>query len=255
MADELGEELFQTMTTPDVPLLLRIIREKPARCDDGGTRQIETCEDAIALALDRALAWISRRQGADIESWQWGIEHDAAHRHPMFDGGAAPARHRLGALSLGRRCPDPEPRPALLSRQPAVRGHPWRGYRGIYDFSDLDNSRFAMPLRPVRQHAVAMGPQLRPALAEPGLHRDRRQTRELGRCAVGTITLSPPTRRQRASPWRWHAPCFGLLYAWKPHAERLLDRGRSMFHMGRFIGRGYSVHAWNQPWSGTISTD
>lgn len=28
-----------------------------------------------------------------------------------------------------------------------------------------------------------------------------------------------------------------------------------MFHMGWFVGRGYSVHAWNQPWSGTIGTD
>src|SRR5882757_6991507 len=28
-----------------------------------------------------------------------------------------------------------------------------------------------------------------------------------------------------------------------------------MFHMGWFIGRGYSVHAWNQQWSGTIATD
>lgn len=27
-----------------------------------------------------------------------------------------------------------------------------------------------------------------------------------------------------------------------------------MFHMGWFIGRGYSVHAWNRPWSGTIGT-
>ena len=28
-----------------------------------------------------------------------------------------------------------------------------------------------------------------------------------------------------------------------------------MFHMGWFVGRGYSVHAWNQPWSGTIGAD
>jgi FMN-dependent oxidoreductase (nitrilotriacetate monooxygenase family) len=28
-----------------------------------------------------------------------------------------------------------------------------------------------------------------------------------------------------------------------------------MFHMGWFVGRGYSVHGWNQPWSGTIGTD
>ncbi|MFN4087994.1 MAG: NtaA/DmoA family FMN-dependent monooxygenase [Alphaproteobacteria bacterium] len=28
-----------------------------------------------------------------------------------------------------------------------------------------------------------------------------------------------------------------------------------MFHMGWFVGRGYSVHAWGQPWSGTIGAD
>jgi FMN-dependent oxidoreductase (nitrilotriacetate monooxygenase family) len=28
-----------------------------------------------------------------------------------------------------------------------------------------------------------------------------------------------------------------------------------MFHLGWFVGRGYSVHAWNQPWSGTIGAD
>jgi FMN-dependent oxidoreductase (nitrilotriacetate monooxygenase family) len=28
-----------------------------------------------------------------------------------------------------------------------------------------------------------------------------------------------------------------------------------MFHLGWFVGRGYSVHAWNQPWSGTIGSD
>lgn len=28
-----------------------------------------------------------------------------------------------------------------------------------------------------------------------------------------------------------------------------------MFHLGWFVGRGYSVHAWNQPWSGSIGSD
>lgn len=28
-----------------------------------------------------------------------------------------------------------------------------------------------------------------------------------------------------------------------------------MFHLGWFVGKGYSVHAWNQPYSGTIGTD
>jgi FMN-dependent oxidoreductase (nitrilotriacetate monooxygenase family) len=28
-----------------------------------------------------------------------------------------------------------------------------------------------------------------------------------------------------------------------------------MFHLGWFVGKGYSVHAWNQPYSGTTGTD
>ncbi len=28
-----------------------------------------------------------------------------------------------------------------------------------------------------------------------------------------------------------------------------------MFHLGWFVGKGYSVHSWNQPWSGSIGTD
>jgi FMN-dependent oxidoreductase (nitrilotriacetate monooxygenase family) len=28
-----------------------------------------------------------------------------------------------------------------------------------------------------------------------------------------------------------------------------------MFHFGWFVGKGYSVHGWNQPWTGTIGTD
>ncbi|MEJ0019834.1 MAG: NtaA/DmoA family FMN-dependent monooxygenase [Acetobacteraceae bacterium] len=28
-----------------------------------------------------------------------------------------------------------------------------------------------------------------------------------------------------------------------------------MLHLGWFVGRGYAVHSWNQPWSGSIATD
>src|SRR6185369_13978161 len=70
LADELGADLFEAMATPNVPLLMRIIHEQPGWCDDGGTSKIETCEDQIALALDRALDWIAQSQGPDLEKWQ-----------------------------------------------------------------------------------------------------------------------------------------------------------------------------------------
>ena len=28
-----------------------------------------------------------------------------------------------------------------------------------------------------------------------------------------------------------------------------------MFHFGWFVGKGYSPHGWNQPWTGNIGTD
>jgi penicillin amidase len=194
LADELGEELFASMTAPDVPLLLRIIRDKPGWCDDGGTRQTETCEDAIALALERALAWIGKRQGPDIESWQWGREHPAAHRHPLFDG--IPLLRDLASV----RFPSDGGAQTLNRAQPSYRGNrPFEavhgaGYRGVYDFSDLDNSRFAIPLG---QSGNMLSPWARNFVDrwQTLIYSEIAGTRaELGRTAVGTITLSPPPR-------------------------------------------------------------
>jgi hypothetical protein len=28
-----------------------------------------------------------------------------------------------------------------------------------------------------------------------------------------------------------------------------------MFHFGWFVGKGYSPHGWNQPWTGKIGSD
>jgi FMN-dependent oxidoreductase (nitrilotriacetate monooxygenase family) len=48
------------------------------------------------------------------------------------------------------------------------------------------------------------------------------------------------------------APVHGMTLAC-----RILDEAqeKSMFHVGWFAGRGYSVNAWNQPWSGSIGSD
>jgi penicillin G amidase len=194
MADELGEQLYQSMAAPDVPLLLRIINEKPAWCDDGGTREIESCEDTIARALARALAWISSRQGSDMDKWQWGSEHVAAHRHPMFD--AVPLLRDIASV----RYPADGGAQTLNRAQPSYRGsRPFEaihgaGFRGVYDFSDLDNSRFAMPLG---QSGNMLSPWSRNFLTRwqnLGYVEIAGTRAELGRTAAGTITLAPPSR-------------------------------------------------------------
>jgi len=193
LADELGDDLYGALASPNVPLMLRILRDKPGWCDDGGTRQTETCEDQIALALERALDWIARRQGPDISRWQWGNEHLAVHRHPLFDG--VPLLRDLASV----RFPSDGGAQTLNRATPSFRGaRPFdavhgAGYRGIYDFSDLDNSRFAMPLG---QSGNMLSPWARNFV-------DRWQklsyieiagTRaEAARSAIGTITLAPPS--------------------------------------------------------------
>jgi penicillin amidase len=192
LADELGADLFEAMATPNVPLLMRIIREQPGWCDDGGTSKIETCEDQIALALDRALDWIAQSQGPDMEKWQWGVDHVAAHRHPLFDG--VPLLRDLasvrfisdgGAQTLNRA------QPSYRGSRPFDSVH-GAGYRAVYDFSDLDNSRFAMPLG---QSGNMLSPWARNfvegwrALKYIEISGTRAEVEHI---ATGIITLAPP---------------------------------------------------------------
>ena len=194
LADELGEALYESLTTPNVALLARILREKPGWCDDGGTRTTETCDDAIAQALERALDGIARQQGADLDKWQWGRAHLAVHRHPLFDG--VPLLRDLASV----RFPSDGGAQTLNRAQPSYRGpRPFdathgAGYRAVYDFADLDNSRFAIPLG---QSGNMLSPWSRNFVERWQALRyiEIAGTRaENARTAVGTLTLAPPAR-------------------------------------------------------------
>ncbi len=194
LADELGEDLFNSIAVPNVPLMVRILRDKPGWCDDGGTKVAETCEAAIALALDRALDWIARRQGPDMTKWQWGREHYAVHRHPLFDG--VPLLRNIASV----RYPADGGNQTLNRASPSFRGTrpfdagPGAGDRGIYDFSELENSRVATPLG---QSGNMLSPWARnfverwQNLAYINIGGTRAET---ARSAIGTITLNPPAR-------------------------------------------------------------
>jgi penicillin amidase len=192
LADRLGDELFYDMAAPRVPLLIRILRDRPDWCDNPKTPARESCDDAIATALDRALDWISRRDGNDVESWQWGSEHLATHRHPLFDGvpllrDIASVRFASdgGAHTLNRA------NPGYRGSRPFDSVH-GAGYRAVYDMSDLDNSRFAIPLG---QSGNMMSRWSTSFLENWKALRyaEIAGTRaELMRSAVGVIALTPP---------------------------------------------------------------
>lgn len=83
-ADELGD-LF----TDAWGLRARFIRsalmgEQQAWCDNITTQPVETCDDAIARALDNAYAWLAERYGEDPAQWRWGDVHIARSEHRPF---------------------------------------------------------------------------------------------------------------------------------------------------------------------------
>ena len=126
--------------------------------------------------------------------WQWGSEHLAAHRHPLFDG--VPLLRDIASV----RFPSDGGAHTLNRAQPSYRGsEPFQAvhgatFRGVYDFSDLTNSRFATPLgqsgnmlSPYARNFVERWQRLN-YLEIPGTRA------EAARSAVGTINLSPPSR-------------------------------------------------------------
>jgi penicillin G amidase len=146
LADKVGPDLFDNLSAPNVPLIMRILRDRPEWCDDRTTTPVESCDDVVAAALERALDNITKLQGANIDIWQWGREHDAAYKHPLFDG--IPLIRDLASV----RFPSDGGAQTLNRATPSFRGsRPFEAiqgatYRAVYDFSDLDNSRFAIPL-------------------------------------------------------------------------------------------------------------
>jgi len=189
-----GTDLYASMTTPNIEVLVSILSERTDWCDNPATKPVETCDDVIAAALDRALDDIARRQGGEIETWQWGRAHTIAYAHPLFD--RIPFLRDLASV----RYPSDGGSNTLNRAEPTYAGaRPFEAvhgttYRGIYDFSDLDNSRFALPLgqsgnmlSPYAHNFVEGWQKL--SYLEIASNRA-----EVARTAIGTIQLSPSPR-------------------------------------------------------------
>jgi penicillin amidase len=97
----------------------------------------------MARALDEGLQLLVTRDGADMSRWRWGAEHVALIKHKVFSH--VPLLDRVSNLS----------RPSSGGFYTLDRGGGYEvpadmpfartqggGFRGLYDLSDLDKSRF-----------------------------------------------------------------------------------------------------------------
>lgn len=148
--DELGA-LAPAYSGPRPLFLERVLGDiegASAWCDDIGTEAEESCGDVIGDALDIALENLVARYGEDAGKWRWGIAHKALHRNSTLSEisasvfgmtlGLGPFVNVEQETSGGDYTLN---RGAMAHRGPMpfqnVHGS---GYRGIYDFSDLDRS-------------------------------------------------------------------------------------------------------------------
>ncbi len=127
----------------DPMVLGHLLRDAPQWCDDPATAAIETCDDAIAASLDRALARLSRKFGNDPGRWQWGAAHRARFHHAVL--GNVPLLDALSEVEIATGGDDSTVNRgtfgAVDSGNPFVHIH-GPGLRAVYDLSDLDGALF-----------------------------------------------------------------------------------------------------------------
>jgi penicillin amidase len=148
------------------------LTEQTQWCDDVGTTPVEDCPSRLDSALDTALRELSRELGGDPGTWRWGDLHQARFEHPFWR--RIPLIGRLaGAFVEVDGGSDTINRGASRFADP---DHPFAAvhgasFRGVYDLSDLGNSRFILSTgqsgNPMSRHYRDMTPLWRTGAGIP----------------------------------------------------------------------------------------
>lgn len=145
--DEIGEALLADYVglvfRPDPRFVETVLTRHRHWCDDIATPREETCEEQLAVALDRALDEIATDLGPDIDAWRWGALHQATFTHTVLTH--VPVLAWLADLSIESDGGDHTVNRGTTRRDksPDQFSHTdGSGYRAVYDLSNLDSSRF-----------------------------------------------------------------------------------------------------------------
>jgi penicillin amidase len=141
-ADELGPA-FRGAWRPRVEFMKKALEENGAWCNDPRTPRAQTCDELLGASLEKALADIRGRYGADAA---WGTAHEARLRHRPFSRvgwlrGLFDIRVPSGGgsytINRGEMDWSDEAEPFANRHASSL--------RAIYDLGDPDASLFIMP--------------------------------------------------------------------------------------------------------------
>ena len=96
-ADELGA-MFEDYWALRALFTYNVLTTQAHWCTTDGSKEVVTCEDLIAEALERAMADLDDRFGSAPERWRWGDAHYALSSHRPF--GRIPILRRLFDIRL-----------------------------------------------------------------------------------------------------------------------------------------------------------
>jgi penicillin G amidase len=191
-AQEKPVDLFGAYRSEEVSFLLLALNYRPIWCDDIRTPAVETCEDVIGAALDAALEELSAKLGGEPRSWLWGSVHQAQFRHRVF--GAVPGIGALANVAIpvdgGMHTLNRAHARYSDARSPFAAIH-GATFRAVYDFSELDNSRFIMPLGQSGNPLSPWYDHLTKDWAKFNYIFIRGSEEQLRRAGIGTIELRP----------------------------------------------------------------
>ena len=102
-----------------------------------------SCADLLSTTLSDAVARLARAYGRDPASWRWGDAHRAMFSNPIWGGLPIIGRLSRASLPVGGDSStiDAQGSVGLGPDFPAVHG---ASFRGVYDLSNLDHSRFVI---------------------------------------------------------------------------------------------------------------
>jgi penicillin G amidase len=145
--DDLGL-LFKDFWRSRTRFVLGVLAENPssaAWCDVKGTQDIESCAQEIMAAYDDAIMELTAEYGPNWKSWTWGAAHSAVAEHrPFSNVSQLEPYFNIRRVVGGSSTTINVAHPSWGGKRP-YDANLIASYRGIFDLSDLENSRYVMP--------------------------------------------------------------------------------------------------------------